>query len=498
MILMAITPMTDDLNIIAALPDEPTEEGGMTNAQLKAKFDEAGNIIKGYINDTLIPDVHDEIGAAQMRQGNMPIGGTTGQVLCKATDNDYDATWQLSDSTATPDTLIKRDADGRAQVANPAAEKDIANRGYVDQYAPKIGDIKQTVRTDLDSTWLLCNGALPDATQYPDLIAKLPYASGTPATLTATSWTLSQAAYWKGYYYFSGYYNTGSAYYSGLLKISEADLLAGQLIGTQIWPGGTGSPAYSYMGAAVCSDSEQLVFVKTSATDTAQVYTSPDGSTWTLVKTFTNQATVSTLHLFYINNKYVFCTNASSTNYPLVYSADSPAGPWTGPITVFSTSDVINDMAYGNGKYVISTTGRRVAVGDQLTNWVSDLTAIYGKLVCFGSNYFMSGRCYSTDGVTWTTATAIADNSWNNAYYEDDMFVVTYNTGAYYAADPAGTWTAFSMNFPYDTFRERLGNVIVDIGSSSNIIGRVNPLRARVLPTITNKSCYAYIKALEA
>ena len=52
---MAITTSTDDLNIIAALDDEPNDVGGLTPAQLKAKFDEAVLALQTYINTTLIP-----------------------------------------------------------------------------------------------------------------------------------------------------------------------------------------------------------------------------------------------------------------------------------------------------------------------------------------------------------------------------------------------------------------------------------------------------------
>lgn len=52
-----ITYMDGDLNIIQALDDEPNDVGGLTSAQLKAKFDEAGNTIKEYINTKLIPAV---------------------------------------------------------------------------------------------------------------------------------------------------------------------------------------------------------------------------------------------------------------------------------------------------------------------------------------------------------------------------------------------------------------------------------------------------------
>lgn len=54
---ITVDPITADLNIIQKLDDEPNDVGGLTAAELKAKFDEAGNILKDFINDSLIPQV---------------------------------------------------------------------------------------------------------------------------------------------------------------------------------------------------------------------------------------------------------------------------------------------------------------------------------------------------------------------------------------------------------------------------------------------------------
>ena len=54
---LEITLLDGDLNIIQALDDEPNDVGGLTSDELKAKFDEAGNTIKTYINETLIPEI---------------------------------------------------------------------------------------------------------------------------------------------------------------------------------------------------------------------------------------------------------------------------------------------------------------------------------------------------------------------------------------------------------------------------------------------------------
>lgn len=66
---MSLTLFNKDLDIIAKLEDEPNDVGGLGAAQLKAKFDEAGNIIKDYINKTLIPEIESGIDSAAQGVG---------------------------------------------------------------------------------------------------------------------------------------------------------------------------------------------------------------------------------------------------------------------------------------------------------------------------------------------------------------------------------------------------------------------------------------------
>lgn len=65
---MEIQLLDGDLNIIQKLDDEPNDVGGLTSAELKAKFDESGNIIKKYINETLIPAVLTEDATEENRK----------------------------------------------------------------------------------------------------------------------------------------------------------------------------------------------------------------------------------------------------------------------------------------------------------------------------------------------------------------------------------------------------------------------------------------------
>ena len=51
---MSLTTLTENLNTIQSLPDQPA----LTSEQLKAKFDESSNKIKTYVNETLIPELN--------------------------------------------------------------------------------------------------------------------------------------------------------------------------------------------------------------------------------------------------------------------------------------------------------------------------------------------------------------------------------------------------------------------------------------------------------
>lgn len=52
-----LTKFTGDLDIVAALDDEPNDVGGLSAAELKAKFDEGPKALAQYINDTLTEEV---------------------------------------------------------------------------------------------------------------------------------------------------------------------------------------------------------------------------------------------------------------------------------------------------------------------------------------------------------------------------------------------------------------------------------------------------------
>ena len=81
---MALEKLTKDLDIIQKLDDEPNDVSGLTAQELKEKFDESGNSIKTFLNETLIPNLeHLGVETAVLLPENdaySPIDGTYAQI----------------------------------------------------------------------------------------------------------------------------------------------------------------------------------------------------------------------------------------------------------------------------------------------------------------------------------------------------------------------------------------------------------------------------------
>lgn len=65
---LVIPELDEDLDVIQKLDDEPNDVGGLTASELKAEFDKAGNIIKDYINNELLPKLSGTIAEEEERE----------------------------------------------------------------------------------------------------------------------------------------------------------------------------------------------------------------------------------------------------------------------------------------------------------------------------------------------------------------------------------------------------------------------------------------------
>lgn len=64
---MALTELTDNLNIHQSLPDNPT----LTAPEIKSKFDEGVNIVKKYINETLTKEIDSRVSSLQNKDATI-------------------------------------------------------------------------------------------------------------------------------------------------------------------------------------------------------------------------------------------------------------------------------------------------------------------------------------------------------------------------------------------------------------------------------------------
>lgn len=94
---MAFTQLTNNLNIIQTLDKYPNANDGLSYTQLQAKFDEASNLIKTYLNSTLLNELSstvdgssgaDNIGATAIND----LTGTTIQALLESLRNNLKST----------------------------------------------------------------------------------------------------------------------------------------------------------------------------------------------------------------------------------------------------------------------------------------------------------------------------------------------------------------------------------------------------------------------
>lgn len=72
---MSFTRFTEETGNISALSDRPNDMEGLSASELKARFDKAGNDVKEYINDELLPALE-----ATTAAGNIGIAAITGLV----------------------------------------------------------------------------------------------------------------------------------------------------------------------------------------------------------------------------------------------------------------------------------------------------------------------------------------------------------------------------------------------------------------------------------
>lgn len=161
---MGVTRFTDDLNIIAALGDNPNTDNSLTAEGLKKKFDEAGIIIQKFINDVLLPAIESGGGVItesfvqeivkEYIQTNPEIATSTAAVRFTLPAGralgDVNGDGLVDDSDAT---LILRYTVGKAEIT--------------DEDALWAADVNGDGEIDAKDATLILKYSTGDSTEYP-------------------------------------------------------------------------------------------------------------------------------------------------------------------------------------------------------------------------------------------------------------------------------------------------------------------------------------------
>ena len=126
-----IPRVTDELGTVSTLDDRPNDTGGLTAAELKAKFDADAGTLKEYVNDVLIPFLEGTSAAASL--GIATISGFSADNIQTALEEIIGAMQGITQGSV---------ADGSITLAKLAAEVTaIALGGAAASHTHGAGDI---------------------------------------------------------------------------------------------------------------------------------------------------------------------------------------------------------------------------------------------------------------------------------------------------------------------------------------------------------------------
>ena len=180
------------------------------------------------------------------------------------------------------------------------------------------------------------------------------------------------------------------------------------------------------------------------------IYTSPDGITWT---TRPCPTPVNLLKVHFANGRFVAVGNATSgSTSTIIYSDDGIN--WFVPTTFPTTNQ--RAITYGNGKWVsvgpgtVSNSGRGAVSTDNGVNWTigTNQTNVFfgfGPNIAYGNSTFVVVNAVtdvvtSTDGLTWTAVYA-GPAAYAGIVYAQNKFVALTAVGGIYTSTDTTTWT---------------------------------------------------------
>lgn len=150
---MSLPTFTKDMDIIAALETRPNAVGNpaLSAAQLKAKFDEGGNAIKDFLNDTLTPAIEsaiENLDGAAVKSVNGKTPDSSGEATVGPGDISYNSSSSIyEEQPGDVDEALKGIEAAIADVLSDV----ISTQEDVEDLEDAVEDLQDnTVRTDVD------------------------------------------------------------------------------------------------------------------------------------------------------------------------------------------------------------------------------------------------------------------------------------------------------------------------------------------------------------
>jgi len=287
-----------------------------------------------------------------------------------------------------------------------------------DKYSPfKIADIAYTPVTDTTFDKSKINGIAYGNGKFVAVgeDKKMAY-SPDGITWTAvknTSFLFEDIAYGNGKFITVGYYGGGKIAYSSdgvnWTQVKDSSF-KNDSIGSVVYGNG--------------------MFVAAAKYDNGKLAYSPDGVNWTQVKTFPFRKKY--INIAYCEEKFFVFDIFDNDN--MAYSSDGVN--WTAMKNPLGRKNNIQNIVYGNGKFIAVGWDTKTAYSSDGINWTVaesfTYVPIYGNRsnsIVYGDGKFAavgdSGKtAYSTDGITWVT---IADSTFGTV----DIYDIAFGNGKF-------------------------------------------------------------------
>lgn len=251
--------------------------------------------------------------------------------------------------------------------------------------------------------------------------------------------------------------------YNGEYYVVTANTLFAYLFGTtggdltkfkyirKFPPSTNANTTISTNGVSVAATGRVYVsYIQTLHTMTFAEAVDPSFNTWTVA---TTQTTGATWTIFGANGLYIgYRKNAAASSNVLQYSTDGVT--FTNVTGAFTSTYAAQDMAYGNGLFVIVTSGtstNNIATSPDGITWTARsvgtvghrAVTYYGVFVAVPNATTATAFYTSPDGITWTSRTITNGSPTTSSILQ---YVVGCASG-FIAVSPVGSWAAATTLF---------------------------------------------------